>query len=151
MITTSDCLLLLDVLKSQDIDTDKIEKELMTKGLTKKVVKFIKDNNSLSIFDFYEKLRKSYNDNKSKLYINIVKEDYSDVETIPITIASYTLQCLLFSKRVEDDDMFLRQARYEEACECLLEYGKTGDIVPCIRLLQIIKSEIKALEELKDT
>ena len=150
MITTNDCLLLLDVLKTQGIDVGKIEHEISSKGLTKKVVKFIKDNNSLSIFDFYQKLRKSYNDNRSKLYINIVKEDFSDVEEIPITISSYVLQCLLFSKKVEDDDMFLRQARYEDACECLLEYGKTGDIVPCIRLLQIIKSEIKALEELKD-
>lgn len=150
MITTNDCLLLLATLKTQGVEVDKIESELMNKGATKKVVKFIKDNGTLSIFDFYHKIRKSYNDNRSKLYINIVKEDFSDVGSIPITISSYVLQTLLFSKKVEDDIMFLKQARYEDCCECLLEYGKTGDIVPCIRLLQIIKSEIKALEELDE-
>ncbi len=150
MITANDCVLLLDVLKTQGIDVDKVESELMTKGATRKVVKFIKDNNSLSIFDFYEKLRKSYNDNRSKLYINIVKEDVTNVKEAPITLSSYVLQTLLFSKQVEDDDMFLRQARYNDACDCLSEYGKSGNIIPCIRLLQTIKSEIKALEELKE-
>lgn len=149
MITDDDCLLMLNTIKEKGIDTTKIEEELASRGPTKKVIKFIRDNDDLDIYNFYRKLRKSYNDKRSKLYVNIVKEDFSDVDNIPTTMASYVLQSLLYSKQANDETMFLEQSRYNDCCECLLEYGKSGDLVPCIRLLQIIKQEIKALEEIE--
>lgn len=149
MITSDDCLLILNTLKEKGVDTQKIEEELSLRGPTKKVVKFIKDNDDLDIYNFYRKLRKSYNDKRSKLYINIVKEDFSNVENIPTTMASYVLQSLLYANQTNDETMFLEQARYNECCECLLEYGQSGNLIPCIRLLQTIKQEIKALEELE--
>lgn len=149
MITLNDCLLMLANIKANNIDTSKMENEVLENGVTKKVIKFIKENGDLDIYDFYEKLRKSYNDKKSKLYINIVKEDFTNVDNIPTTMASYVLQTLLFSKQAKDANLFLEQSRYTDCCDCLLEYGKNGDLIPCIRLLQIIKQEIKALEEIR--
>lgn len=149
MITNDDCLLMLADIRASGVDTSKIETELMTNGATRKVVKFIKDNGDLDIYDFYRKIRKSYNDKRSKLYINIVKEDFTNIEEVPTTMASYILQTLLYARNAKSSNVFLEQSRYIECCESLSEYGKSGDLVPCIRLLQIIKREIKALEELE--
>ena len=99
---------------------------------------------------FYEKLRKSYNEKKSKLYVSIVKEieDPTDVLT---TLASMNLQILLFLKTVEDKDkkMFIKFSRAEEIVQVLENYYKTYDITNCIRLLRVIKSDLKALESIR--
>lgn len=65
------------------------------------VLKFINNYKPFDLINFYEKLRKSYNNKKSTLYINIMKE-VEDPQTVLTTLNSYSLQALLFSKDLED-------------------------------------------------
>ena len=84
-------------------------------------IKFINDNRELNVRKFYEKLRKSYNQKRSNLYINIVREnrDKVDPKELVITLASLQLQILLFNKTLDDID-FLRNARFDEIGKVLL-------------------------------
>ena len=70
MITKQDCLILLSEIGA----TDKIKELLAQPTPSVEIIKFINDNRQLDLTRFYEKLRKSYNQKHSKLYINIVKE-----------------------------------------------------------------------------
>ena len=75
-ITKSDCLLFLKDLENKGLDTKPyVNKVLKSDNIDLDVLKFINENRQLDVTKFYEKLRKSYNQKKSKLYINIVKED----------------------------------------------------------------------------
>jgi hypothetical protein len=44
--------------------------------------------------------------------------------------------------------MFLRQARYEEITRCLHHYSTTYDLIPAIKLLRLVKMDLKAFEYL---
>ena len=114
-------------------------------------IKFINDNRELNVRKFYEKLRKSYNQKRSNLYINIVREnrDKVDPKELVITLASLQLQILLFNKTLDDID-FLRNARFDEIGKVLLNYYSTKDIIPCQRLLDLVKSDLKVLEEISE-
>ena len=149
-ITRSDCILLLTELKQSGVDTGETFKHLMSSAdVDLDVIKFINDHRKLDISNFYEKLRKSYNNKRSNLYINIVKENLQDVQDVLTTLASLNLQILLFSRDVTDKQLFLKHARYSEICACLLNYSKTYDLVPCLKLLQLFKADLKALESTK--
>lgn len=150
MITKQDCLLLLAELKSRGIDTTEQTKKVVSEpGINLEVLKFINDNRSLDIIKFYEKIRKSYNNKKSSLYKNIVKDlDESNINEVLTTIASLQLQVLLFTKYVEDEELFLKHARLSEISSCLLDYSKTYSLINCINLLRIVKADIKALESI---
>lgn len=110
------------------------------------VIKFINSHRPFEANKFYEKIRKSYNDKKSTLYRNIVKENLDDPNDVLTTLASLNLQILLYSKNVDDKQMFLRHMRFEEICAALLNYSKKYDLVPCIKLLQRIKADLKAFQ-----
>ena len=72
MITKNDCLILLSQLENEGISTTKEKKELLSNtDISLKVLEFIDKYRPLDIKLFYEKLRKSYNDKKSKLFIFI--------------------------------------------------------------------------------
>ena len=144
MISYSDCLLLLTNLQEQGIDCKEQLKKLSKENkIDLTVLKFINDNRELDLTRFYEKIRKSYNTKKSRLYINIMKEDIiEDPESILTTLNSYSLQILLFSKDIEDKVLFYKFARLDE----VYHYSKTFDLIPCQKLLSIIKADIKALE-----
>lgn len=74
MITKTDCLNLLFELKDKGYEVDKDIKYLMIHNEpTIDIITSINNYMDLNIHKFYEKLRKSYNDGRSKLYINIVK------------------------------------------------------------------------------
>lgn len=144
MLTKNDCLLLL--LEIDGEEAKKMANEVARTGkLTSQIIKFINDKRPLDLAKFYEKLRHSYNQKKSSLYINIVKEteDTTDVLT---TLSAMALQILLFGKNVEDKMMFFRQARLSEIYKALHDYATTGDIIPCQKLLRVIKADIKMLE-----
>ena len=145
MITYSDCLVLLGDLSNKGIDCSNQIKELTKNGVNLTTLKFINDNRELDLTKFYEKLRKSYNNKKSSLYINIMKEP-DDINNVLTTLNSYSLQILLFSKNVENRDRFFKFSRLEEVYKCLYLYSKTYDLIPCIKLINLIKSDIKALE-----
>jgi len=147
MITKNDALILLTDLKEHGVDVTVQFKELIKSTQPSlEVIKFINDHRELEVTKFYEKLRKSYNNKKSSLYINIVREKYDDPKDVLTTLASLNLQILLFSKHVEDISMFLRHTRFDEIQKCMLLYAKNADIIPARQLLGLVKADLKALE-----
>lgn len=150
MITKRDCILLLSELSAHGINTiAMLNKAVTAPNVNLEVIKFINQHRQFDVRSFYEKLRKSYNHKKSNLYKNIVTCDEQDcTDTVLTTLAALNLQLLLYAKEVTDTKMFLSHARYEEINEVLLNYGKTFDLVPCIKVLQVIKADLKAFEYL---
>ena len=149
MITRTDCILLLSDLEERGIDTTAILKETLKNAEpTLATIKFINDNRELALAQFYEKIRKSYNKKKSNLYINIVKEIETPNEVLT-TLSALLTQILLFSNGVEDREMFLRHSRPYEISRILTNYFKSYDLTNCVKLLKVIKADIKALEMIR--
>lgn len=148
MITRRDCLLLLAELQQKGIDTLAMsQKAMKSNSIDIEVIKFINDHRKFEANQFYEKLRKSYNNKKSMLYKNIVTCDEIDcTANVVTTLGALNLQILLFLDKVSDAKMFMRHLRYEEITQALLNYAQTFDLVPCIKVLQIIKADLKAFE-----
>lgn len=148
-ITKSDCLLLMTELKNKGVpNADSYIKELLKyKEPTLNVIKFINDAKELDCRTFYEKIRRSYNEHHSKLYINIVTNDL-EPKDILTCLASLNLQILIHLKTVENTQMFLRQMRFEEIQKVMLNYSIKGDIIPCQKLLSLFRADIKVLESL---
>lgn len=149
MITKNDCYLLLADLQNKGIDTsEQINELIKNTSIPMSVIKFINDNRQLDLLNFYEKIRKSYNQKKSNLYINIVKEieNPNDVLT---TLSAMLTQALRYSENVPDKQMFLRHARVDDITKVLSIYLTNWDLTNCIKLLKVIKADIKALEAIK--
>ena len=146
MIAKNDLILLLTDLQENGIDVkDNILKVIKSPNISLDVLKFINDNRQLDLTSFYEKLRKSYNDKKSKLYVSIVK-DIDNPNEIIITLSSYLLQAILYSEKVQDSQMFLRHARVKEINLALAKYFTDFDFTICMNLLRIIKADLIACE-----
>jgi len=141
MITKQDCMLLLTEIGS----ADKIKELLSMDTPSVELIKFINDKRELDLTKFYTKIRKSYNDKKSKLYINIVKEINDSTEVLT-TLSALLTQILIFSKGVDDKAMFLRHSRADEIAAVLKNYFTTYDITNCLKLMRIIKADIKVCE-----
>ena len=149
MISKNDCILLLTELQNEGINTrDKLEQLLTSNQLPLDIIKFINDNRQLDLSNFYEGIRKSYNQKNSNLYINIVKEIEDPTEVLT-TLSAMLTQILRYSKKAENKSMFLRHSRADEITKALYNYFSTFDITVCIKLLRIIKADIKALESIK--
>ena len=140
--------MLLSELAERGIDTTSMmNRALRAPEIDLTVVKFINEHRQFDANAFYEKLRKSYNNKRSMLYKNIVTCDEVDcTETVLTTLAALNLQILLYMKDVEDSKMFMSHTRVQEINEVLLNYSKTYDLVPCIKVLQVIKADLKAFE-----
>ena len=150
MITRNDCLLLLADMSDNGVDTTEATRKLIVgNDVPIEVIKFINDHRQLDLSAFYEKLRKSYNNKKSNLYINLVKEDIDDPTKLLSTLASLQLQILLFSDKTADREMFLRHSRAREIALVLSNYFKTYDLTNCVKLLRLVKADLKALESIK--
>ena len=67
MLTTNDCLLLLSEIESKGINTKEVTTKLVTSGLTQDVLKYIDTYRPLEVKQFYDNIRKNYNNKKSKL------------------------------------------------------------------------------------
>lgn len=149
MITKTDCYILLAELEKDGIDTnDALDKLSKSNNLPIDVIQFINQNRQLDLAMFYEKLRKNYNHKKSMLYKNIVKE-VEDPNEVLTTLSSMLTQILLFSKQVNNKQMFLKHARCNEITLVLNNYFKTYDLTNCLRLLRMIKADLKCLESIK--
>ena len=148
MITRRDCILLLSELSGKGIDTSTmLNRAIKSSDVDISVVKFINNHRPFDANLFYEKLRKSYNHKKSNLYKNIVTCDEVDCsDHVLTTLAALNLQILLYMNNVEDSKMFMSHTRLEEINQVLLNYSRTYDLVPCIKVLQIIKADLKAFE-----
>lgn len=149
MITRNDCLVLLADLQSRGLDTkDAINTLMGTNQLPMSVIKFINDNRQLDLADFYNNIRKNYNHKKSQLYGNIVKE-IEDPQEVLTTLSALLTQVLLYSRKLENKQMFLRHSRASDISKVLTIYFNNYNITNCINLLRIIKADIKALESIK--
>jgi hypothetical protein len=148
MISKRDCILLLSELSSRGIDTTSMfNRAVKASDVDIEVIKFINSHRPFDANLFYEKLRKSYNHKKSTLYKNIVTCDEVDCsDSVLTTLAALNLQILLYMTNVENARMFMSHTRFEEINQVLLNYGRTYDLVPCIKVLQIIKADLKAFE-----
>lgn len=146
-ITRNDCLLLLTDLKDNGVDIgDYAQKLYASKNADLiEVLKFINSKRQLDVTGFYQKIRKSYNEKRSSLYINIVREIENPSEVLT-TLSAMLTQILLYARSVDDREMFLRNARAEEISSVLTNYLKTFDTIPCVKLLRLIKCDVKAVE-----
>lgn len=151
MITKTDLLLLLTELQEQGVDTDADIKYLMSaKSIPLDLLKKINQDRQLDVARFYEKLRASYNNKKSKLYINIMRSDentISDPNTILTTLSALLNQALQF--KADDKVMFFKHVRTSEIVQVLEIYFKTFNIKPALKLLTLYKADIKAFESMK--
>ena len=75
--------------------------------------------------------------------------EIDDVQDVLTTLASLNLQILLFSKNVEDKQMFLKHARAEEITRVLNNYYKVYDLTNCIKLIHLIRADIMAFENVQ--
>lgn len=140
--------MLLSDLKANGIEVNsQMKLVLKSTEVPLDVIRFINQKRELALSEFYQKLRRSYNQKKNKLYINIVKEDQKDPKEVLTTLAALNLHILLFAKSLtENVDIFLRQARFQEINQCLCNYANTGDLIACQKLLKCIKADLKCLE-----
>lgn len=149
MITKTDCILLLTEQQENGVDVSDVLNTLVKQSEPSvEVIKFINDNRQLDLSKFYDKIRKSYNNKKSNLYINIVKE-IEDPNEVVITLSAMLTQILLFSKSAENKQMFLKHARANDISKILTLYFTNYDLTNCLKLMRIIKADIKALESIK--
>lgn len=139
---------LLFELKDGGLDcNNEIKKLLLMNEPSIEIIKFINDNRELDLRRFYEKLRNSYNHKHSKLYINIVKCNELDGGELICCLGALLQQILLFNKTL-NNSAFLTQARFNEILSCLRNYYETKDLVVCRKLLNLVKADLKVLEEI---
>lgn len=145
-ITKQECLKLLFELKNKGVYCDKEIKKLLTMTSPDiEIIKFINDKMELNLRKFYEKLRKSYNNKKSKLYINIVKNTELPPEEVICCLGALLQQILLFNKTLEKTN-FLKEARADEILYCIKQYIESNDIISSQKLLTLVKADLKTLE-----
>lgn len=149
MLTKNDLLLLLTDIETEGKNVDGlITKLLKAETIPFEVLKYINDSRQFDVSAFYEMLRKNYNNKRSNLYINLVKEELDSPCELLITLAALNLQILLFAKKLDDNKLFLKHSRAEEITRVLNIYYKTYDLIPCLKLLKLIKADLVAFEQL---
>ena len=147
MITKNDCLSLLVKLEDNgvtNIDTY-MRKLLVSREIPLDVLKFISDNRGLEISKFYEMIRQNHNKKKSPLYTNIVREQ-TETKEIVLTLSCLLTQIFLYGNKLEQPEIFFKEARADEITQVLNEYFQTGNTENCSNLLKIVKSDLLVLE-----
>lgn len=158
MLTRNDCLLLLSELETFDnVDKERLKqitlKTASQLNISLDTLKFINTYKPLDVKNFYNQIRQNYNNKKSKLYINIVKE-IDDTTKVLTTLSSLLTQILLYSENTEKCDnkqLFLQHSRAKEISLALTKYFENYDITICLQLLRLIKADIKSLEQLQNS
>lgn len=150
MLTKTDLVLILTDIESNGVNvTNQIAKLMKSDSISLDVLKFINSQRQLDVADFYNMIRKNYNNKKSPLYKNLVKEELNEPEDVLTTLAALNLQILLYAKNLEDNKMFLKHSRAEEITRVLNNYYKTYDLIPCFKLLKLIKADLKTFEYIR--
>lgn len=150
MLRKNDLILLLTRMQDDGVDASaQIRKVIASKDIPMDVVKFVNDSRQLDVTRFYEQIRRSYNEKRSSLYINLVREDLKDPKDALTTLASFNLQVLLFARRLDNPTMFLSHSRAEEVTRVLNNYYRTYDLAPVMALRTLIKSDLKAFEGIR--
>ena len=146
MISKNDLVLLLTDLEERGIDIgDSIVRLMSSRTIPLDILSLINKNRPMDITNFYERLRKNYNDKRSNLYKNIMKE-VDGTDEVLTTLSSLNLQILLYSKHVDNKNMFLKNARAEEIVSVLKKYYRTYDLSDAMKLMKLIKADIVVLE-----
>lgn len=150
MLTKNDLVLLLTQIESDTINIDRyITKLLASETIPLDILTFINNHRQLDVTDFYTLLRKNYNSKKSPLYKNLVKEEFNSPADAIITLSVLLLQINLFAKKLEDNKLFLKHSRALEISNVLTTYYETYDLIPCLKLLKLIKADLKVFEKIK--
>ena len=150
MLTKNDCLTLLYELKENGENVKEVtDKLIKSPQIDYDVLKFINERRTFDILDFYENLRRNYNNKKSKLYKEIVTIDDKEPRDCLVTLSSLLTQIFLYSTKVEDREMFLSHARANEIIKAFQQYFKTYDLSLCLKLLHLIRADLKVFENLK--
>ena len=147
MITKNDCMSILLKLEDQGLNINNMMRKLViAKETPLEVLQFIAQNRGMEAINFYEMLRVRYNQKKTPLYKNILKNnDESEITTI---LACLLTQIVLYSKKLESKELFLKEIRAEEISRVLNKYFETDDLDQCKKLLQLIKADLLVLEYL---
>lgn len=133
-------------LEDRGVNIDNYMRKLVvSKEIPLDVLKFISQHRGIEVANFYEMLRKKYNQKKSPLYLNIVKE-VSQPDEVITTLSCLLTQITLYGNKLETKDSFIKEVRAEEITRVLNEYFKTGVYDTCVSLLKIIKSDLLVLE-----
>lgn len=151
MISKNDLLLLLTELEKNGVSNvnSQITKVLKATDIPLDVLKFINEIRPLDVGNFYEMLRKNYNSKKSPLYKNLVKEEFNEANEILTTLAALNLQIVLYANKLENSKLFIDHSRAEEITQVLNNYYKTYDLIPCYKLLRLIRSDLLVLEYIR--
>lgn len=150
MLKKNDLILLLTQLQESGVDvSSKLKQVILSKELPLDVIKFINDNRQLDVTGFYEQLRKSYNNKRSSLYINLVREEVKEPTDVLVTLSSLNLQILLYAKHLDNPQLFLSHSRAEEITRVLNNYYNTYDLKPALLLRDLIRSDLKVFESIK--
>ena len=152
MISKNDCILLLTDLQDKGENVDNyINKLFISTNIPEDVIEFINKKRLFEVANFYEKLRWSYNHKHSNLYKNLVREEFDKPEDVLTTLSSLNLQIFLYLKTLETNkQLFLKHSRAEEITKVLNQYLKDYDLRPALKLLYLIKSDLKTFESIKN-
>lgn len=149
MLQKTDLLLLLTDIQEAEPQNDVkeyVDMVIKTPGINFEALKFINEHRLLDVTNFYEKLRRSYNQKRSKLYINIMKSDETELKDVLVVLTSLLNQIMIFAEQAKDRQMFLKHARADEICKALLVYLTSYNIQPAVQLVQLVKADLKALQ-----
>lgn len=148
MLNKSDCMSILIKLEDRGIDINaQMKKLILAKDIPIDVLKFIAEKQGLEAVNFYEMLRKSYNNKKSKLYKNIL--DDINLDNICVILSSLLLQIALYSSKLTDTkNSFLQEIRANEISEALADFYKSDNAEKCLAVLNAIKTDLLVLEYL---
>ena len=148
MLNKSDCMSILIKLEDQGVDINaQMKKLILAKDIPIDVLKFIAEKQGLEAVNFYEMLRKSYNNKKSKLYKNIL--DDIKLEDVCVILSSLLLQIALYSSKLTDTkNSFLQEIRANEISDALADFYKSDNIEKCLAVLNAIKTDLLVLEYL---
>ena len=148
MLNKSDCMSILIKLEDKGVDINaQMKKLILAKDIPIDVLKFIAEKQGLEAVNFYEMLRKSYNNKKSKLYKNIL--DDIKLEDICIILSSLLLQIALYSSKLTDTkNSFLQEIRANEISDALADFYKSDNVEKCLAVLNAIKTDLLVLEYL---
>ena len=148
MITKEDCLSILVRLGDSGINTDKeIARTAASKEIPFDVLKFIYVHQGTYLSDFCEMIRRKHNQNKSPLYINIMKE-ITDKKDVITTITALLMQITLFGTKLTEEqrEVFYKEARVNLILSVLSDYYNYDNYDKCIALLKIFKADILVAE-----
>ena len=148
MLNKSDCMSILIKLEDKGVDINaQMKKLILAKDIPIDVLKFIAEKQGLEAVNFYEMLRKSYNNKKSKLYKNIL--DDIKLEDACVILSSLLLQIALYSSKLTDTkDSFLQEIRANEISDALADFYKSDNVEKCLAVLNAIKTDLLVLEYL---